>query len=182
MLSRKSPIPCSPPPTRYSGKKIGSGEWTYLERFIEATLCCLEAAAPRLTCIPFTVTSAVQFGRVGRANRNQEWGYYLAEKASPQLESAWGTQRDTRRSAQLCLSQRLYQQAKLCFGHSVESFLYPPNITCPPRALPQHGFASARASNPLTLWKLQEPIIYYQKVFSAFLSMVSQQMELNYTM
>ena len=36
------------------------------------------------------------------------------------------------------VNSSLYQRAKLCLGRSVESHLYPPNRTCPPRALPQH--------------------------------------------
>jgi hypothetical protein len=50
-------------------------------------LCCLEigssvhrsAEAAPSTCKHFTDTSAVQFGRVGIANMNQEWYHYLGE-------------------------------------------------------------------------------------------------------
>ena len=62
--------------------------------------------------------------------------------------------KDTRRSSPLCLSQGSEDQGshethKHCTatctskpssvsGHSVESYLYPLNITCPPRAFPRH--------------------------------------------
>ena len=78
-------------------------------------LCCLEisssvhrsAAAARSTHKHFMDTPAVQFSRVRIANRNQQQWHYLAETARPQpwLKSAGGTNRNTRRSSQLCLSQ-----------------------------------------------------------------------------
>ena len=63
------------------------------------------AAAALSTCNHFTDTPAVQFGRAGMANRNQQCWRYLAETARPQpwLRSAGGT-RNARRSSQLCLA------------------------------------------------------------------------------
>jgi hypothetical protein len=113
---------------------------------------------------------AVQFGRVRKANRNQQQWHNLAEIARPQpeLESAGGTNRNTGRSSWLCLSQgsKDHRRHKThthctssctskpsCLHHSMESSLYPPNIMCPPRALPQRGLCfstgldSERASN-----------------------------------
>jgi hypothetical protein len=84
-------------------------------------LCCLEisssvhrsAAAARSTHKHFTDTPAVQFSRVRRANTNQQQWHYLAETArpQPQLESASGTNRNTR-SSQLCLSQGSKDQGR----------------------------------------------------------------------
>ena len=86
-------------------------------------LCCLEisssvhrsAVAARSTHKHFMDTPAVQFGRVRIANMNQQWWHYLAETArpQPQLESAGGTNRNTRRSSQLCLSQGSKDQQRL---------------------------------------------------------------------
>jgi hypothetical protein len=89
-------------------------------------LCCLEigssvhrlAVAAQSTHKHFTDTSAVQFGRVGIANRNRQWWHYLAETAKPQsppqLKSTGGTRanRNTRKSSQLCFSQRREDQLR----------------------------------------------------------------------
>ena len=79
-------------------------------------LCCLEignlvprlVASARSTGKHFMDTPAVQLGRVGIANMNQQRWHCLAETARPQPrhESAGGTRKHTRRSSQLCLSQR----------------------------------------------------------------------------
>ena len=42
---------------------------------------------------------------------------------------------------------QLALQAKFCLCNSVESFLYPPHITCPPQALPQHDYCLSSAYN-----------------------------------
>ena len=68
----------------------------------------------------FTDTPAVQFSRVRIANTNQQQWHYLAETARPQpwLESAGGTNRNTR-SSQLCLSQRRCKTNKHCTASSI---------------------------------------------------------------
>jgi hypothetical protein len=93
-------------------------------------------------------SSLVELGQL------QHW-HNLAGRARPQLnryESARGLQitRNTRRSSLLCLSQQREDQrrheTKKCCSHLykqalsqfVESYLYPPSITCPPWVLPQH--------------------------------------------
>lgn len=60
------------------------------------------------------------------------------------------------------IAQLAVQQAKLCLHRSMESYLYPPDITCSPRALSRHRFASS-------------PRASYQPKFSE-----SQQMQLNW--
>lgn len=97
-------------------------------------------------------TPAAQFGRVGVANINQQQWHCLAETASPQpwLTSAGGIRRDARRRSLLCLSQGSKGQQR-CETHkhgtassisepssaSITVLLLPPNISCPPRVLPQ---------------------------------------------
>jgi hypothetical protein len=60
---------------------------------------------------------------------------------------------------------------------SVESYLYLPNIMCPPHVLPQHMHPISPSP-----WKQQETAAHYQKFFDVYLSMESQEMQLNYTM
>ena len=70
------------------------GKWTCLEMVLWSNFhrCCLEidsachrsAAVAQFTCKHFTDAPAVQFGRVGIANTNQQWWHYLAETARPQ--------------------------------------------------------------------------------------------------
>ena len=127
-------LPCSPQPTRSSGRKRICGKWTCLERMFGATAICVvgkltvhrSAAAAQSICKHFTDIPAVQFSRVGIANTNQQWWHYLAETARPQPrhELAGGTRRDTRRSSQLCLSQGSKDHGrvetnKLCTASSV---------------------------------------------------------------
>jgi hypothetical protein len=113
-----------------------------------SSLCCLGisssvhrlAVAAWSICKHFMDTPAVQLGRVGPA----------IVVTWPSKESAGGTKRNPRCSL-LCLLGKwrstktghpqalhswLFQQAKLCFCHSIDSYLYPPNIRCPPSALP----------------------------------------------
>ena len=106
----------SPPPTRGSGKE-DMGEMNLFTKVlsINSSLCCLEAsslvhrlaASALSTCKYFMDTPAVQFSRVGTANRNQQWRHDLAKTARPQHqhELAGGTRKDTRRRSWLCLSQ-----------------------------------------------------------------------------
>jgi hypothetical protein len=75
-------------------------------------LCCLEigslvhrlAAAAQSICKHFIEISAVQFGRVSLANRNQQRCLYLVNTARPQPGGTRAT-RNARKSSGLCLSQ-----------------------------------------------------------------------------
>ena len=128
-------------------------------------LCCLEIsssvhrpmATAQSTQKHFTDTPAVQFSRIWISNMNQQRWHYLAETARPQpwLKSAGGTNKNARRSSQLCLSQaskdqRRNETHKHCTASCTSKpssasvtvhrvlFIPPPNITCPPCVLPQH--------------------------------------------
>jgi len=115
MAFKQFKLSCSPLPTRGSRKERIQGKWTCLEMVLwsNSYMCCLEigssvhrsAAAASSTCKHFMDSPAVQFSRVGIGNRNQQQWPYLAEttRPQPQLESAGGTQKNTR-SSHLCLS------------------------------------------------------------------------------
>jgi hypothetical protein len=112
MVLKHFNLPLSPPPTR------GSGKERIRERVLwsNSYLCCLKTnssvhrsvatAAPSIHKL-FMDTSIVQFNRIGIANTNHQQWHYLAETARPQPQhkSAGGTNRNARRSSQLCLSQ-----------------------------------------------------------------------------
>jgi hypothetical protein len=125
-------------------------------------LWCLEInssvqlpVAARSTCKHFMNILAVQLGRVGISNKNPQQWHYLTETArpQPQHESAERTRRNTRRSSLLCLSKQSKDQWRLethkrgttssvsnlvqLPSLSIESYLYPTNIPCPPWVLPQ---------------------------------------------
>jgi hypothetical protein len=147
------------------------------------------ARAARSTCQHFTDTPAVQFCRVGIANRNEQRWHYLAESARPQPwhKSAAGGTRRLARSSRLCLSQRredqqrfktnkhchswlswLYKQAQLSLSQSVQSYLYPPNITCFSSTLVS---VLADITLPISLspGKWQESAAHHQKFFGVSL-------------
>lgn len=112
----------------------------------------------------FTDIPAVQFGREGMANRNQQWWHYLAVVALPSGDrqpglshsvsqqrgpGPAGTPGEALSSASLSkvkISENLRptSTAQHCTASSVskpssapslsvESYLYPPNIMCPPQ-------------------------------------------------
>jgi hypothetical protein len=128
-------------------------------------LYCLEISssghrstgAARFTFKHFTDTPAIQFSRVWVAKKNPQWWHDLAETArpQPQLQSAWGTLREARKSFRLFLSQgsedqRRWETHKRCTASCTSKpssgsitvhrvlFIVSLGITCPPRALPEH--------------------------------------------
>jgi hypothetical protein len=155
-------------------------------------LCCLEigSSVHRLADSGhkhFTDTPAVQCDRVGLATAVTRPS--RDSQASALLWSSGGTSRNVR-SSQLCLSQGSKDQQgqeihKHCTASSiikpssgsviVKSYLYSPNITCSPCALPQY-------LHPISpsLRKRQETALHHHKFFGVVLSMASQQMQLNY--
>jgi hypothetical protein len=99
------------------------------------------------------ISCPVQQSQDSKKKKNQQWWHYLAKTARPQsrLQSAGTTRRNARRSS-LCLSQQSKDQQrgktyKCCPANSISKpssasitrkfHLYPLNITCPPRVLPQ---------------------------------------------
>ena len=98
----------------------------------------------------------VQFNSIGIANTQQQQWHFLLESAGPQPwhKSAGGTLGAARSSSWFCLSQEakiredlrptsvaqpaLYASQAPPPSLSVGSCLHPPNITSPPRVLPQH--------------------------------------------
>jgi hypothetical protein len=112
--------PSSPPPTRGSGKERIQGKWTCLEMALRNKfyLCCQAIQSSvhrsqqrqlRSTHKHFTGRPAVQFGRAGIANTNQQQWHDLAETVRPwpRLKSAGRTRvnKNTRESSRLFLSQ-----------------------------------------------------------------------------
>ena len=212
-------LPCSPPPTRGSGKERIQGRCTCLETVFGATptyvvwksgssFCRLGGSCSLIYHKHVMDTRAVQTGRVGLATVVM-W----PSRDSPASDLAQVSRRDTEgcqekflavplsgkpRSVEnldpQALHSYLYQQAKLCLCHSVESFLYPPNISCPSHALTQHGscfstclvlawllpqYVHPMSQSP---WKWQETAAYHQKFFGTLVSMESCQMQLTYEM
>ena len=101
------------------------------------------------------INSGLTFSRwVGGSRRDQEEHQQFS--AVPLL----GKQRSGKMRDPQALHSQLYQQAKLCLCHFMESYLYLTNITCPPRALPQHVYPIS-----LSLWKWQQTTIHHQKYF-----------------
>ena len=141
-------------------------------------LCCLEISSlvhrstltAQSTCKHFTDLPAVQFSRVGIANTNQQWWHNLAETArpQPQLESAEGTRKNARRSSRLCLPQGSKDQIHHMFSTDLASVCasVSTDITLPVSWSPKKWQETAAA--------------HHQKLFGVFLSMESQQMQLNY--
>ena len=162
-------------------------------------LCCLKidssvhmsVVAARSIQNPFTDTAVVQFSRVKIANKNQQLWYYLTETARPQPlhESAGGIRRNARRNSLLCLFQRIGHQQMWdqqaftassmskpsSFSITVHQVLFLP---CK-HHMSSTGLVSADITLSVSLQKWQESITCHQ---NPFLSMESQQMQLNYAM
>jgi hypothetical protein len=84
------------------------------------------------TCKHFMDIPAVQFGRVGIANTDQQQWHYLAETArpQPQYKSAGRIRanRDARKSSRLCLSQQREDQRRYeTNNHCTASFISKPS-------------------------------------------------------
>jgi hypothetical protein len=148
------------------------GTWTCLERFFGATpVCVVWKLAVQFTGQQWqlnllTNTSQIhwQSSSVDRLATTVS-GASETVRPQPWLESAGMTNRNTKRSSHLCLcheskDQRRLQTHKFCITnciskpssiscHSVQSYLYPPNITCTPCSHNSHSnaIASARISN-----------------------------------
>jgi hypothetical protein len=121
-------------------------------------LCCLEisssvhrSAAAANTYKHFTDLAAVLFSRVGRANRNQQQRKPSLSIGTSQQEGPRGApgevlncasqgSEDQRRheTNNSCIASSISTPSSQAPSLSVKSYLYPPNITCPPQVLPQH--------------------------------------------
>ena len=122
------------------------------------------AAAARSTHKHFMDTPAVQFSSDGIANMTQQWWHDLAETARFPLNRHKSarmtkTSRDTRSSLP-CLSQRSEDQRQLETHDALQTLIYSSS---------KHHMSSRSGSIPPKFF------------FGAFLSMESQQTQLNYT-
>jgi hypothetical protein len=150
----------------------------------------------------FKDISAVQLGRLGITNTNQQQWHCLAEtaKPQPQQESAEGTRRNAR-SSQLCLSQK-WRSAKTWDQQPLHSKVSWASVTvCQvlSKLAPKHHVSSTGLTSAcvlsqhvnlsqLTLFcqstisprTVRTQQAHYQKFFHVFLSIESQQMQLNY--
>ena len=155
-------LPCSPPPTRGSGKERIQGRCTCLETVFGATptyvvwksgssFCRLGGSCSLIYHKHFMDTKAVQTGRVGLATvvmwpSRDSPASDLAQVSRRDTEGCQekflavplsGKQRSVKSRDPQALHSYLYQQDKVCLRHSVKSYLYPPNITCLPCVLSQ---------------------------------------------
>ena len=119
-------LPFSPPLHKGSAKAMvwWKGKGICVEGVLwETPLCRIWKSASQFTgphkqlrsiCEHIKYTPAIQFGIVGIAAMNQQVWHYLAEIARPQSwdKTAGGTSQNTRRSSQLCLSQRIKDQQR----------------------------------------------------------------------
>ena len=150
-------------------------------------LCCLEigslvhrlAVAAWSICERFRDMTAVQFSRVGIANMNQQRWRDLAQTTwpQPQQEGPGGMPKEVLSCTSLGESKisedkRPTSIASLAQPPSllVESYLYPPNITCSPGILHQHTLLSQLASlcNQPDPRKWQETAAHHQKFLVRF--------------
>ena len=113
-------------------------------------------------CSIHSQTPAVQLVRVRIANTNQQWWHCLAETARPQhplsqQEGPEGTPEDVSCFSRGNEDQQRLETHKCCKASSIskpssasitahKSYLYPPNITCPPGVLPQQVHLSQLTS------------------------------------
>ena len=207
MIPKHFNLSSSSPPTRDSGKERVLGKWTCLGMVLWSKfhLYCQETsrsvAAAHFTRKHFTDISAVQFSSV-RIAAVVAWPSRNSQASAELAGGIWIT-----RSSCLCLShwiedQRRFEINKHCRATSISKpspssftvcwvlFILPPNITCSPWVLSHrvsclttwvclswHHFANHPSPQ-----KQQEATEYHQKFFDAFLSMESEQNELNYTM
>jgi hypothetical protein len=93
MVLKHFNIPCSPPPTRGSGKERIQGKWTCLERFFGATpICVVWKSAARSTRKHLTDTPAVQLSSWD--SKHQSAAVVLPSRDSQALALAGVSRRD----------------------------------------------------------------------------------------
>jgi hypothetical protein len=167
MFFKSFNLPCSLPPTKSNGKERIQGKWTYLEWFFSTTpvgVVWKWAVQFRgwhwqlnlLINSSGADTLAIKFGSWISSSRDMTQQRLLVLSfGSSQQKWPTGTLGEVLRCASLWEAKisedmrptsivQLAVSASQVFCHSIEPYLYPPNIMSPLHALPQYGSCLSR--------------------------------------